>query len=157
MRLLFPGREIEAAAPAPARAVTQLGSGVRILLIDDDALQLESLSEALEMSGCRVTCADGGRLGIDKFLDSLGGSDPYAVVITDLGMPHVDGRRVASAIASAAPETPIILLTGWGQSMLEQNDIPGGVTRVITKPPNVGNLRAAIAEVISECRGARAN
>jgi FixJ family two-component response regulator len=71
-------------------------------------------------------------------------------------MPHVDGRAVASTIARAAPDTPIILLTGWGQSMLEQNDVPEGVTRVMTKPPKVGQLRAAVAEVIEKRHAARA-
>jgi hypothetical protein len=34
--------------------------------------------------------------------------------ITDLGMPHVDGRKVAASICKASPGTPTILLTGWG-------------------------------------------
>jgi CheY-like chemotaxis protein len=108
------------------------------------------------MSGCRVTCASGGQAGIDAFLAAAESAEPYAVVITDLGMPHVDGRGVASTVARASPATPVILLTGWGQSLQEQNDIPAGVTRVMTKPPNVGRLRAAVAEVLEQRRPAPA-
>jgi CheY-like chemotaxis protein len=35
------------------------------------------------------------------------------MVLTDLGMPYVDGRRVASAVKADSPSTPVILLTGW--------------------------------------------
>ena len=44
---------------------------------------------------------------------------PFPVVITDLGMPHVDGRAVAAAIAAAAPGTPVLMLTGWGQRLAD--------------------------------------
>jgi YesN/AraC family two-component response regulator len=39
----------------------------------------------------------------------------FDVVITDLGLPHVDGRRVAGAVKDASPDTAVILSTGWGQ------------------------------------------
>jgi CheY-like chemotaxis protein len=156
VRLSLPAGVAEFRDIPKSEAIRQLDRGVKILLIDDDAMQLESLREALEVSGCRVTCADGGQPGIDAFLAANDGTEPFEVVVTDLGMPHVDGRKVAGVIARAAPATPVILLTGWGQSMLEENDIPDGVNRVITKPPNVEQLRAAIAEVMDERRAASA-
>jgi signal transduction histidine kinase/ActR/RegA family two-component response regulator len=156
VRLVFPVGAAESSHSPKSETILQLDCGVKILLIDDDAVQLESLRESLEMSGCRVTCASGGQAGIDAFLAAAESAEPYAVVITDLGMPHVDGRGVASTVARASPATPVILLTGWGQSLQEQNDIPAGVTRVMTKPPNVGRLRAAVAEVLEQRRPAPA-
>ena len=61
----------------------------------------------------------------------------FAVVITDLGMPYVDGRKVASAIKSDSPSTPVILLTGWGQRLVAEGDIPPHVDRVLNKPPKL--------------------
>ena len=67
----------------------------------------------------------------------------FAVVITDLGMPYVDGRKVATAIKSDSPSTPVILLTGWGQRLVAEGDIPPHVDRVLNKPPKLGSARRA--------------
>jgi CheY-like chemotaxis protein len=48
----------------------------------------------------------------------------FSVVITDLGMPHVDGRTVAAAIKAASPTTPVVMLTGWGHRLQAENDLP---------------------------------
>ncbi len=69
--------------------------------------------------------------GVDLFAAALGGAEPFSVVITDLGMPHVDGRRVASAVKARAPATPVILPTGWGHRLLAENDIPPHVDQVL--------------------------
>jgi CheY-like chemotaxis protein len=68
-------------------------------------------------------------------------------VITDLGMPYVDGRKVASAIKTDSPSTPVILLTGWGQRLVAEGDVPPHVDRVLNKPPKLKELRAALAEL----------
>jgi CheY-like chemotaxis protein len=73
--------------------------------------------------------------------------NPFALVITDLGMPHVDGRRVAAAVKAASSSTPVILLTGWGQRLVAENDIPPHVNRVLNKPPRLSELRHALAEL----------
>jgi len=67
-------------------------------------------------------------------------------VLTDLGMPHVDGRQVAAAVRALAPKTPIILLTGWGQQMATKQEVPQ-VSRVLGKPPRLKELRAALVEL----------
>jgi CheY-like chemotaxis protein len=72
---------------------------------------------------------------------------PFAAVITDLGMPYVDGRKVATAIKAAAPQTPVIMLTGWGRRLLAEKDLPANVDRVLSKPPKLAELRAALAEL----------
>jgi CheY-like chemotaxis protein len=73
--------------------------------------------------------------------------EPFEVVITDLGMPHVDGRSVAAAVKSTRPQTPVILPTGWGQRMLAENDRPLNVNRVLAKPPRPLLLRSVLAEL----------
>jgi CheY-like chemotaxis protein len=61
-------------------------------------------------------------------------------------MPNVDGRTVAAAIKSLAPVTPVILFTGWGYRMRAEGDLPQHVERVLSKPPKLHELRAALAE-----------
>ncbi len=78
---------------------------------------------------------------------------PYAAVITDLGMPHVDGAKVAAAVKAAAPTTPVIMLTGWGQRMIADDEIPPHVDKVLSKPPKLRDLRLALVALCSEETG----
>jgi hypothetical protein len=57
----------------------------------------------------------------------------------------VDGRKVAAAVKAASPDTPVILLTGWGERLVAENDIPPHVDRVLNKPPKLLRLREALA------------
>ena len=147
VRLVFP------AAPRAADATgKQLALGLpvrplRILIVDDDPLIIESLRETLRGDGHRVTAAEGGQAGIDAFETARSRGEPFELVITDLGMPYVDGRKVSAAIKAALPHTPVVLLTGWGQRLTAENQVPPHVDRVLNKPPRLRDLRAALAEL----------
>ena len=105
------------------------------------------------MSSSRRTAANSGEAGIATFRTSLDRGERFAAVITDLGMPYIDGRRVAAAVKEASPATPVILLTGWGQRLVADRDIPPHVDRVLAKPPKLRELREALAQL---CRPAAA-
>jgi signal transduction histidine kinase/ActR/RegA family two-component response regulator len=126
---------------APAAGDRQL----RILLVDDDAVLARTLIEILESEGHRVTAATGGQQGIAEFGAALARGEPFDVVITDLGMPNVDGRQVAQAVKAAAPGTPVVMLTGWGRRMNEDGERPLHVDHLLSKPPRLAELRAALA------------
>ncbi|MDB6090716.1 MAG: hybrid sensor histidine kinase/response regulator, partial [Gammaproteobacteria bacterium] len=138
-------------AGAVASSVASSIPPLRILVVDDDPLVLKSLRDTLEADGHSVTTADGGQGGIDTFLAARVQGNPFPVVITDLGMPYVDGRKVSSAIKSAAPGTIVLLLTGWGQRLVAEGDIPPHVDHVLSKPPKLRELRQTLAR----CLGAR--
>ena len=57
---------------------------------------------------------------------------------------------VAATIAAASPLTPIIMLTGWGQRLVATGDVPADVVAVMSKPPNIAELREMLAECIGE-------
>jgi signal transduction histidine kinase/ActR/RegA family two-component response regulator len=142
--------------PVVGAAVSAIASAVpplRILIVDDDPLVLKSLRDILEADGHDVTTADGGRAGIDAFLAAKAQGNPFPVVITDLGMPYVDGRKVSNAVKTAAPQTILLLLTGWGQRLVADGDVPPHVDRVLSKPPKLRELREALAR----CWDARAS
>lgn len=120
---------------------------LHILVVDDDPTLLASLGNILGADGHRVSQADGGQAGIDRFRAAAAAGDGYEVVITDLGMPYVDGRKVAETIKQLAPATPVILLTGWGQRLIpDTDDGPVQVDMVLSKPPKIRELRAALAK-----------
>jgi CheY-like chemotaxis protein/anti-sigma regulatory factor (Ser/Thr protein kinase) len=118
---------------------------LRILLIDDDPMLLKSLREALEGDGHDLSIANGGQAGIDAFAESHAAGRPFPVVITDLGMPRVDGRVVAATIKASVPATLVIMLTGWGRRMVSDDERPTGVDVVMPKPARLAELRAALA------------
>jgi CheY-like chemotaxis protein len=118
---------------------------LRILIVDDDPLLLKSLRDTLELDGHVCMTANGGQEGIDLFRKVQAGKYPFSVVVTDLGMPYVDGRQVAAAVKQLSPSTPVLLLTGWGQRMASEGDIPMYVDRLLSKPPKLSDLRNALA------------
>ena len=120
---------------------------LRILIVDDDPLLIKSLRDVLEADGHVVTAASGGQNGIDAFIAAQSGDQRFGVVITDLGMPYVDGRKVAAAVKARSRSTPVIMLTGWGQRLLSDNEIPPHVDRILSKPPRLHELRMALAEL----------
>jgi PAS domain S-box-containing protein len=144
--LSFPALEIAAAGTAPAdRPLPARPGRLRILVVDDDPLLLKSLQHTLESEGHAVIAANGGQAGIDAFQAAQQGGDIPAIVITDLGMPHVDGRKLAAAVKAASPSTPVIMLTGWGHRLTAEGDIPDQVDQLLSKPPKLAELRAALA------------
>ena len=146
VRLRFPVPATDSAEAQPA-ALEAMPPRLRILSVDDDPLLIKALRDALEADGHAVVTANGGQEGIDAFRAAEKRDEHFAVVITDLGMPYVDGRKVASAIKSDSPSTPVILLTGWGQRLIAEGDIPPHVDRVLNKPPKLRELRAALADL----------
>ena len=139
--------------PPPKDSVTEpttvRGRGVsplHVLLVDDDPLVLKTLRDIVELDGHFVTTANGGQAGIDTFTAARGRPESFDVVITDLGMPHIDGRAVARSIKTVSPSTPVMLLTGWGQRMLDDRELPEHVDRVLSKPPTLAQLRSALLE-----------
>ncbi len=144
MRLSFALATRSAVVPAEAGAVNVVPA-LRILLVDDDPLLLSSLRDTLENDGHRVTAAPGGQAGIDAFVAANAQADPFQIVITDLGMPYVDGRKVSSTVKAIAPATIVLLLTGWGQRLAAEGDVPPHVDAVLSKPPKLRDLREAMA------------
>jgi CheY-like chemotaxis protein len=113
---------------------------LRILYIDDEPQLRQVLHDVLEMDHHQVTVAPGGREGLDMFRTNLHAGEPYEVVITDLGMPDLDGHHVARAIKAESPQTPIIMLTGWGTMMKADGQKTPEVDAVLGKPPRMQEL-----------------
>jgi len=152
VRLLFPPplapSEPAVAPVGPPRVVLRR----RVLVIDDDPVLIKSLRDTLSIDGHEVFAANGGQAGIDAFRSALRSGRPFAIVVTDLGMPYIDGRKVAAAVKAASPETPVLLLTGWGERMAADGEVPPHVDQVLAKPPRLGEIRAAFSRLIDHTR-----
>src|ERR1700730_1948220 len=144
VRLIFAAADPVTVSVAAGAPLQPLARQVRILLVDDDPMLIKSLRDILEQDGHVVTAAEGGQQGIDTFTAALARGTPFSIVITDLGMPYVDGRKVAASVKAASALTPVILLTRWGKRLLAENDITAHVDRVLSKLPRLAELRAAL-------------
>jgi PAS domain S-box-containing protein len=131
--------------PAKVAAPVEVPTGLHILLVDDDPVLLKSLRDALEADGHTIVTANGGREGIETFREAEEAGQRFSAVVTDLGMPYVDGRQVANAVKSISRTAPVILLTGWGQRLQAEGDLPAHVDIVLAKPPRIRELREALA------------
>lgn len=143
--LVFPLPQ-QAAHPAPAAwPIDRNGAALRLLVVDDDELVRQALAARLTADGHCPELAEGGQAGIDAFHAALGRGQPHDAVITDLGMPRVDGRAVAAAVKQARPETLVLMLTGWGHDLEAGPGPVAHVDAVLPKPPRLVDLRAALA------------
>jgi CheY-like chemotaxis protein len=140
-----PGPNMSNGNPGLGKSKSPLRA-MRILLIDDDPVVLTTLQSTLEVDGHRVIAFDSGTKGVEDFLARLQ-TEPYDLVITDLGMPYMDGRKVAAGVKAASAQTPVLLLTGWGQQMRAQDEHPEHVDRILAKPPRLNELRQALVEL----------
>jgi len=148
MRLVLPVRAaLPAAAAAPGEEAAPLPP-LRILFVDDEPLLRQLVQSMLENDGHRVTVADGGESGLALFRQSLRTDMPFNVVITDLGMPGLDGRKLTVLLKQESPGTPVIMLTGWGALMRADDEVPVQVDCVLSKPPRVAELRTALAKTV---------
>ena len=150
MRLVFPIREATAYIHDNTKDKPLQIPPLRILCVDDEPLLRQLMKEILESDGHNVSVADGGQAGIETFRTCRANNDHFDVVITDLGMPYVDGKQVACVLKKECPKTPVILLTGWGTMMKADGELPSQVDAVISKPPRISELRETLLKV--SCR-----
>jgi signal transduction histidine kinase len=145
-RLVFPVR-----AQSPAMQEEKDSSGgirpMQILCIDDEALLRELLKEMLERDGHEVVLTDNGQAGLDQFRIATERHRPFDLVITDLGMPYLDGRQVAKTIKHHSPRTPVVMLTGWGAFLKEDGSGPEDVDGILSKPPRSRELREMLRQI----------
>jgi CheY-like chemotaxis protein len=153
MRIVFPLPEVPTVQTGLHAVMPEAPRNLHVLLVDDDPHLLKPLREILELEGHRIMTAGDGPTGIAIFRDAAAGSNPFDLVITDLGMPRMDGRAVAKAIKETSPGTPVILLTGWGQRPDAGSEVLPHIDRVIGKPPKLQELRRALAQVCGPTSG----
>jgi CheY-like chemotaxis protein len=122
---------------------------LRILVVDNDPLVLNSIRTVLEFDGHAVAAANGGQAGLDMFSAALSGAEPFTLVITDLSMPGMDGVQLARAVKNLSPATSVILVTGWGAKPVHGADID----YVLGKPLRIQELRNAL----TKCEAASAS
>ena len=118
-----------------------------MLCIDDEPQVRQLLSVCLAHFDHQVAVAATGKEGLELFRTARLKNQPYEVVITDMGMPDIDGLQVAKAIKAESHDTPVIMMTGWGTIMREDEETPPDVDALIDKPPHIKHLNNLLQKV----------
>ncbi len=117
---------------------------IKILTIDDESYVLDVLSSLLQRFGHTVSSH---LSAIDAIKDYS--ENEYDLVITDLGMPEMSGKEVASKIKSMQKGVPIILLSGWAMSAEDDDSIKSVVDVVVSKPFTLEEIEDAVYQSIA--------
>ncbi len=136
------GREI---AAAPKKARPSLASPrARVLVIEDEPEIRKLLADLLAGQGHTVAVCPDGASGLTRFQE-----ERFDLVITDLGMPGLSGWEVARSVSARSPETPVVLVTGWGDQIDPEEASAKGVKFLVTKPFRLEDIRAVVNQAVS--------
>jgi signal transduction histidine kinase/CheY-like chemotaxis protein len=124
----------------------------RVLLVDDNAVNLKVLSMFLEKGGipqARQTSAAGGQEAIDTFKNAYTSNDMFDIIFMDLSMPKVSGFDATAAIrhmedSAAGKRTYVVALTGLVSDKDRSAAATAGVDDYVTKPAGLKNVQAVI-------------
>jgi CheY-like chemotaxis protein len=116
----------------------------RVLVIDDNVDLAHNIAEILEDEGLVVRVADGGSAGLE-----LLAREDFALVVTDMRMPGMNGLEVIRYIKRRWPALPVIVMTAYARDELLEQARNEGALRVMTKGVDVGELTGWIARLAS--------
>ena len=117
--------------------------GRRILVVEDEAGVRELLQDVLSVAGFVVHAAPGGPEALATFREN-----PADVVVTDLGMVPLTGWDVAREVKRIEPNTPVILVTGWGGEIDQATARRNRVDLLLNKPFDIQRVVACVKEAI---------
>ncbi len=129
LRLTLPQAPAPRPTPSGARPVQRRAR--RILVVDDDAGNRETLTELLGLSGHDVVAAESGKEALAQLSRSTRAFD---VALVDLAMPDMDGLELARLLRQHDPALRIALVTGWEPSAVDWHAEPGLIECVFRKP-----------------------
>jgi DNA-binding response OmpR family regulator len=107
-------------------------SGIRLLVVDDDDLQIELVERALTRDGFDVR----GARNLEE-LSSLASSFAPEIILLDVNMPDVTSERTVALARSAAPTARLVLYSAWEESRLKKLAAQHGADAFISKSESV--------------------
>jgi CheY-like chemotaxis protein len=130
----------DAAVPKPDAQGPATGT---VLVVEDEPAIRGQIAEALRDLGCTVIEADDGPSGL-----LIAQSDERVdVLVTDVGLPGLNGRQLADAARVTRPVLPVLLITGYAGTALENMALPPGI-EVIGKPFALTTLTTRVCAML---------
>lgn len=121
---------------------------MRVLLVEDDLMIGESLSEALQDEAYTVDWVKDGRQAILTLR-----VQPYDIILLDLGLPEIDGMGVLTAIRDAKIDTPVLIITARDDVKDRIAGLDSGADDYVVKPFELGEIFARMRVLIRRAQG----
>ena len=121
---------------------------MRVLLVEDDLMIGETLSDALQDEAYTVDWVKDGQQAIATLK-----VQPYNLVLLDLGLPKVDGMGVLMAIRTAKIDTPVLILTARDATQDRILGLDAGADDYVVKPFDLGEVLARMRVLIRRSQG----
>ena len=137
-------QEIEAVETAEAQPLPK--GHECILLVDDEEDLIEIGAEMLSHLGYEVATRSDGAEALEAFRAQ---PERFDLVITDMTMPNLTGDRLAKELIKIRPDIPIILCTGFSESISEQKAKEIGIREFSMKPFVMRDLAETTRRVLS--------
>jgi signal transduction histidine kinase len=129
------------AAPAPRQPQAAKGDGRSVLVVEDEPTVRSMAVRALQEAGYQVYDANHGQEALDVIDAQAGQVD---LVITDIGMPVMDGHELARRLRLSRPGLPVLYVSGYGEA--------GTVTPFLQKPFSPDDLVERVATVLARVK-----
>jgi two-component system, cell cycle response regulator CpdR len=117
----------------------------RIRIADDEEAIRTLIARALRQDGHEVLTANDGAQALDVLAREKGA---FALLLTDIRMPVMDGIALAHAAAHRHPDVTILLMTGYADQRERAHGLDALVHDVITKPFSLGAMRRAVSDAL---------
>lgn len=139
-----------ATTAAPRQDDPPPGSGQTVLVVEDEPALARVVTRILAGAGYHVLTATDGRQALALF-----GQHDCDILLTDVIMPEMSGRRLAEIIHGTHPDLPVLYMSGYSNGLLGTTHVLDGDIAFIEKPFTANELLHKIAEVVPtvRCRG----
>jgi two-component system, sensor histidine kinase and response regulator len=140
-------RQATVTAPRPPSSLT----GLRVLVVDDNATNRTILHDQLQHWGAAVDVVDSAERALTLLCEAAEAQQPYDLGVLDLCMPDVDGLELAQRIHAEQmlADVPLVLMTS-GPAVTEAETSAASIAAALTKPVLMSRLRLTLERVVGE-------
>jgi len=143
----LPIAEARKKQPATKVEASIQGGTEHILLVDDEKAIIGMEQNILERIGYKVTSSTSSIEALEAFRAT---PEKFDMVITDMAMPNMPGDSLAGELTKIRPEIPILLCTGFSETMSEEQAASLGIKGFLLKPVVMRDLSHKIREVLDK-------
>ena len=136
------------ARTAPAAPIS-LGVGETVLVVEDDPTVRLMATAALQDWGYRFLQASNAQ----EAILILRSAEPIDLLLTDVGLPTIDGRQLAEIARQYRPDLRVLFMTGYAEKAARRGEFLGAGMDLLTKPFSLDELAAKVREIIGEIIG----
>ncbi len=151
-RVYLPRADESAETETPARPMEARGGQETILLVEDEEGVRRMVLTALERAGYHVLVAAGGAEALDVVRAHEG---PIHLAVTDMVMPRMTGRELASALRLERPATAVLYMSGYPGDTLQNTGAWNGQADFLQKPFAAVVLAAKVREILDRVKNGK--